>query len=342
MGDTALTEDKVFEDDQGYLEAYVEICHCLNERHEILEDISRHRCVPYPEKEDRKRAIARLEELNQAIQDGEWFFWEKVARSKEIGVRFIFEEVVCHNGLDHLGKRIALFFLCSHMSRAYDFALSKFWVVEIFDTERSIIKKMGSLGAFDEEKPLMKSGILSTIKEWDECDYVYKYRINPKFLNFFCQRLDGSDMQWSDAKKDTPDKSKANEIGLIKDPDYSLDDVILKDSDKERISFFLTTHKNGSLAKLGIDKVVKKGKGLTFLFYGPPGTGKSMLGEAVASFMGKKILVAETSKIICCLLGETDKNISKMFDFAKANDAAGSCYNNRWDFNYRMPGSFCG
>ncbi|MEM2914281.1 MAG: ATP-binding protein [Candidatus Bathyarchaeia archaeon] len=320
MGEIASIKEVYFKSDHEYLEAYVEICKFLNERYEILEDTSRRCQVPPKEKEDRERALIRLEELNQAIKDAEWFFWEKVKRSKDKGIHFIFEEFADSYNLSHLEKRISLFFLCSRISRAYDLSLSKFWIIELFDIERSIAKKIGSITVFDEERPLIKSGILTPLKEWHWDDYEYKYRLNPKFLNFFCKRLEGANVLWEEIKKDIQEKIKANEVGFIKDPDYSLDDVILPDKAKEQVVFFLTTFKNGSLNKLGIDKVVKKGKGLTFLFYGPPGTGKSMLAEAVASFLSKKLLIAETSKIMSCWLGETDKNISKMFECAKAND----------------------
>jgi len=321
MGEIVITEDRYFKEDWGYLEEYVKICHFLNERYEILEEVSRQWRVPYKEREDRERALVRLKELNQAIQDNEWFFWEKVACSKNIGIRLIFEEFAVYHGFSHLEKRIALFFLCSRISKAHNSSLSRFWIMEVFDIEQSIIKKMGSFSIFDEEKPLIKSGILTTMKEWEWDDYGYKYKLNTKFLNFFCQKLTGVEVEWAKIRKETKEESKVNDIGFVKNPDYSFDDVVLPALDKERMNFFLSTHKNCALKNLGIDKVVKKGKGLTFLFYGPPGTGKSMLAEAIASFMGKKVFVVETSKIVSCWLGETDKNINKMFECVKLNDA---------------------
>jgi len=164
MSEIASVKESCFSSDHQYLEAYIEICRLLNERYEILEDTSRRWQVPPKEKEDRERAIARLKELNQAIQDGEWFFWEKVAFSKNRGMSFLFEELASCHCLSHIEKRIALFFLCSRLSKAYDFSLNKFWIIEVFDIENSIAKKMSSLAIFDEDKPLMKSGILLTTK----------------------------------------------------------------------------------------------------------------------------------------------------------------------------------
>lgn len=322
MDTVILTQKERFlTDEQQYLEGYLAISRFLNERYEILEETSRRWRIPPEEKESHEDALLRLKELDREIREAEWFFWEKVARSKDIGIRFIFEEFAECYGLSHFEKRITLFFLCTRILKAYEFSLSRSWIIEIFDIGFSITEKMKNLSVFEKDKPLIKNGILIGIKEWQENRYDYKYRLNPKLLNFFWQRIDGIDTKWEEVKKEAQEKSQTNEVGFIKDPEYLLDDVILQDKTKEELRFFLTTHQDSSLAKFGIDKVVKKGKGLTLLFYGPPGTGKSMLGEAVASFMGKKLLVVETSKIMSCWLGETDKNISRMFNLAKSNDA---------------------
>ncbi len=78
--------------------------------------------------------------------------------------------------------------------------------------------------------------------------------------------------------------------------------------------------KNKKIDQLDLHKKIKQVKSLVFLFYGPPGTGKTMLAEAVSSYLKKKLLVVESPKIIGSWVGETEKNIAKIFQNAKQKD----------------------
>jgi hypothetical protein len=70
-----------------------------------------------------------------------------------------------------------------------------------------------------------------------------------------------------------------------------------------------------------IDKIItalkKKSQG-TMCFYGPPGTGKTQLAEFIATELDKPLLIKPASELLSMWLGESEKNIAKMFDEAKA------------------------
>jgi SpoVK/Ycf46/Vps4 family AAA+-type ATPase len=106
----------------------------------------------------------------------------------------------------------------------------------------------------------------------------------------------------------------------IRLPEYAWDDVVLPEKTKEDVLFHINAWKSG-LSGLGIEEKVKKGRGAIFLFYGPPGTGKSMLADAVASHLGKRVLQVAMPQVTDKLFGETEKNIAKLFKTAKARDA---------------------
>lgn len=60
---------------------------------------------------------------------------------------------------------------------------------------------------------------------------------------------------------------------------------------------------------------------LSFLFSGVAGTGKTQLGRFIADKLGKELIVKRMSEISNCYVGETEKNIRKMFLDATRNDA---------------------
>lgn len=63
------------------------------------------------------------------------------------------------------------------------------------------------------------------------------------------------------------------------------------------------------------------GRAIVLNFYGPSGTGKSMTGEAIAGELGKKLYAVNYPELESKYVGETPKNIKKVFDKAQSEDA---------------------
>ena len=55
--------------------------------------------------------------------------------------------------------------------------------------------------------------------------------------------------------------------------------------------------------------------------YGPSGTGKSVTAHAIAAQLGRDILTVDYSQIESKYVGETSKNLTEMFDYAKKSEA---------------------
>ncbi len=106
-------------------------------------------------------------------------------------------------------------------------------------------------------------------------------------------------------------------------PKKSFEDVILNDNVKRRIGMMLTQIKNHNLIfnKWGLGKKHYRGKSISLNFVGSPGTGKTLVAEAVAKKLNKKLLVVQYSNLIDSYVGETGKNIKAVFDYAKKNKA---------------------
>ena len=69
------------------------------------------------------------------------------------------------------------------------------------------------------------------------------------------------------------------------------------------------------------DRKLSLGKGLNALFCGPSGTGKTMAAGIVARELGLDLYKIELSGVVSKYIGETEKNLARVFDEAEATSA---------------------
>jgi len=74
-------------------------------------------------------------------------------------------------------------------------------------------------------------------------------------------------------------------------------------------------HNDTLLHDWGMKKRVKPG--YRALFYGPPGTGKTLTATLLGKETGKDVFRIDLSRIISKYIGETEKNLSRLFDKAE-------------------------
>ncbi len=100
----------------------------------------------------------------------------------------------------------------------------------------------------------------------------------------------------------------------IAEIDYSpvVDNIILNESVQERLNDFRDTIQNrGKMMSLGLEFR------MTLLLYGPPGCGKTSAARYLASELELPLITARFDTLISSLLGNTAKNIHRIFEFAK-------------------------
>ena len=73
--------------------------------------------------------------------------------------------------------------------------------------------------------------------------------------------------------------------------------------------------------QFGFAKKLPYGQGLSVAFYGPPGTGKTMAATVMAKELGMDIYRIDLSQISSKYIGESEKNLSAVFDSAKYSNA---------------------
>ena len=140
----------------------------------------------------------------------------------------------------------------------------------------------------------------------------------PEFIN----QAGGETAASADAA-DNPKPNGEPKLFDFVEPRYSLDDVYLPQPVREQITEALLLVKNREMLfnEWGLESTVKKGAGLVFNFYGPPGTGKSITAEAIAKEIGRAVMIVNYPNLESKYVGETPKNIQKVFADAKQHDA---------------------
>lgn len=75
--------------------------------------------------------------------------------------------------------------------------------------------------------------------------------------------------------------------------------------------------RNTVMREWQFEKIVPYGAGITVLFAGPPGTGKTMAAQVIANELHMELYKIDLSQVIDKYVGETEKNIRRIFSQAK-------------------------
>jgi AAA+ superfamily predicted ATPase len=108
------------------------------------------------------------------------------------------------------------------------------------------------------------------------------------------------------------------------EPVFALDDVVLPPDRKDQLleiidNVLLSDH---VLCDWAFGEQLPYGRGVTALFHGPSGTGKTMAALAVARKLGVQILRIDLSRVVSKYIGDTEKNIDRVFEDAQRSGSA--------------------
>jgi len=101
-------------------------------------------------------------------------------------------------------------------------------------------------------------------------------------------------------------------------PRVTIDDVKLPASDKEQLARLIRHARQRSVVsgQFGFDGRTDRGLGITALFHGESGTGKTFAAEAVAHALSLGLAVVDLATVTSKYIGETQKNLRRIFDAA--------------------------
>jgi hypothetical protein len=106
-------------------------------------------------------------------------------------------------------------------------------------------------------------------------------------------------------------------------PRYTWLDIVLPDDQLTLLREIVATVRRRPLVleEWGVGQKLASSPGVTILFSGDPGTGKTMAAEVMASELGLDLYKIDLSGVVSKYIGETEKNLEKIFGEAQSSNA---------------------
>lgn len=101
------------------------------------------------------------------------------------------------------------------------------------------------------------------------------------------------------------------------------DDLVLPSDTLDDVKAFASRAAHAALVydQWGFRAKLGRGLGLAALFSGPPGTGKTMVAGLIAKSLGLELYMVDLAQIVSKWVGETEKQLGKIFDAAAMGQA---------------------
>lgn len=124
-------------------------------------------------------------------------------------------------------------------------------------------------------------------------------------------------------KEKEPSAKSTQNMFSITEPQFSFDDMILNLDTYNQIQDALAFLENRDIIfnKWGLKKTHKLQNKSAINFFGESGTGKTMAAHAVAKQLDRNLLIVDYAQIESKYVGETSKNITLLFEYAKESNA---------------------
>lgn len=179
-------------------------------------------------------------------------------------------------------------FMLSEENFGRRFALNRLFEDEHVFQRKNVIK----LGNVGQEDPYFSSTVGVTQDFLDSIS-TGAYR-RPKFGTEFPAKLIETNLQWDDLVLENKVFTALDELRTF----VMYGEVLMEDWGMKR----------------------KLKPGYRALFYGPPGTGKTMTACLIGKETGRPVFRIDLSMIVSKYVGETEKNLSRVFDAAEDKD----------------------
>ncbi|WP_025146695.1 ATP-binding protein [Pedobacter jeongneungensis] len=188
-----------------------------------------------------------------------------------------------YNGFLPTGETLCFLVTVKHPEMRYQ-------LMELLGKENTLYKEDVLILAETESHLPWLSGQLSLSRSWFNYFLTGKKLMAENSASFPAQKISTA-MEWEDVVLDHLVLTQINEITAW------------------------LAHGHTLMEDWGLAKKLKPG--YRALFYGPPGTGKTLMATLIGKTTGREVYKIDLSMIVSKYIGETEKNLSKIFDVAQ-------------------------
>jgi AAA+ superfamily predicted ATPase len=160
-------------------------------------------------------------------------------------------------------------------------------------------------GLFDGDHFFAKHNILRLVPVGDEPSMKAPLRLSDEYLSYF-----------TTGQPRRPDFG-ANFPARFIETQLNWDDLVLHPGTRKQIEEIETWLEHGDTLMDDWGMAPKLRPGYRSLFYGPPGTGKTMTACLLGKSTGRDVYKVDLSLVVSKYIGETEKNLGKVFDQAQ-------------------------
>ncbi|MCW5954134.1 MAG: ATP-binding protein, partial [Propionibacteriaceae bacterium] len=107
-------------------------------------------------------------------------------------------------------------------------------------------------------------------------------------------------------------------LALRTRPRYGWEDLVLPADQTRQLAELADRYRARSLVYGDWGFAAAPSAGIVALFAGPPGTGKTMAAEVIAGDLGLDLYKVDLSGVVSKYIGETEKNLDRIFEAARA------------------------
>jgi hypothetical protein len=128
---------------------------------------------------------------------------------------------------------------------------------------------------------------------------------------------DAAELAWRTGLSEA--RTELEELGQRIDPRATPDDLVLPGPQQAVLSEIVAhVRQRGTVYQdWGFESMLRRGLGVTVLFAGGSGTGKTLAAEVIAGRLGLDLFVIDLSQVVSKYIGETEKNLRRVFDAAE-------------------------
>jgi AAA+ superfamily predicted ATPase len=104
---------------------------------------------------------------------------------------------------------------------------------------------------------------------------------------------------------------------------FTWEDIVLPDDVRDQLAEIAAQfrYRQKVYGDWGFEAKMDRGKGICVLFSGPSGTGKTMAAEILANDLGLELYRIDLAAVVSKYIGETEKNLRKVFDEGEKSQA---------------------